>query len=162
MTLYLLDANVLIRAHEDYYPIDRIPAFWTWILEQGARNVIKMPRAIFDEVTPAPGPFRTWLAQRAVRDTLVLNETISVSLVRQVIEHGYGHDLTDIQQEAIGKDPFLVAAAMTRDDRTVVTTEVSRPSRKRHNRKLPDVCSDMGIKCIHPFELYRILKFSIG
>ncbi len=24
MTLYLLDANVLIQAHEDYYPVDRI------------------------------------------------------------------------------------------------------------------------------------------
>ncbi len=28
MTLYLVDANVLIRAHEDYYPLDRIPQFW--------------------------------------------------------------------------------------------------------------------------------------
>ena len=25
MTLYPLDSNVLIRAHEDYYPVDRIP-----------------------------------------------------------------------------------------------------------------------------------------
>ena len=25
MTLYLLDANVLIQAHEDYYLVDRIP-----------------------------------------------------------------------------------------------------------------------------------------
>ena len=30
MTLYLPDANVLIRAHEDYYLIDRIPPFWDW------------------------------------------------------------------------------------------------------------------------------------
>ena len=33
MTLYLLDANVLIRAHEDYYPVDRIPPFWTWLID---------------------------------------------------------------------------------------------------------------------------------
>jgi len=28
MTVYLLDANVFIRADADYYPLDRIPGFW--------------------------------------------------------------------------------------------------------------------------------------
>lgn len=32
MTVYLIDANVLIRAHGDYYPIDRIKPFWDWLL----------------------------------------------------------------------------------------------------------------------------------
>ena len=32
--LYLLDANVLIRAHQDYYPLDRVRGFWTWICDQ--------------------------------------------------------------------------------------------------------------------------------
>ena len=50
---YLLDANVLIRAHEDYYPVDRIPQYWAWLLERAAANIIKMPRRIFDEVTRA-------------------------------------------------------------------------------------------------------------
>jgi len=53
MTLYLLDANVLIRAHEDYYPIDRIPQFWIWLLQKAESGAIKMPRMIFDEVIPA-------------------------------------------------------------------------------------------------------------
>ena len=29
--LYLLDANVLIDADRDYYPIDRVPEFWNWL-----------------------------------------------------------------------------------------------------------------------------------
>ena len=28
--LFLLDLNVLIQAHEDYYPLDRMRPFWTW------------------------------------------------------------------------------------------------------------------------------------
>jgi hypothetical protein len=44
MTLYLLDANILIRAHEDYYPVDRIPPFWSWLIEMGEKGVIKMPK----------------------------------------------------------------------------------------------------------------------
>jgi hypothetical protein len=42
MTLYLLDANVIIRAHEDYYPVDRIPKFWSWLLDMATVNVIKV------------------------------------------------------------------------------------------------------------------------
>ena len=53
MTLYLLDANVLIRAHEDYYPVDRIPQYWTWLLEKATADIIKMPRRIFAH-------FKTW------------------------------------------------------------------------------------------------------
>jgi hypothetical protein len=61
----------------------------------------------------------------------------------------------------VGKDPFLIAAALMAPDRVVVTMEVSRPSRTRHNRHVPDVCATFKVKAIHPFELYRTLKFSI-
>ena len=44
MTLYLIDANVLIRAHADYYPIDRIAPFWDWLLQQAVERRIAMPR----------------------------------------------------------------------------------------------------------------------
>ncbi len=161
MTLYLLDANVLIRAHEDYYPVDRIPAFWAWLLEKAEANVIKMPRVILDEITPPPGPFAAWLADKHVKDLLISNEAIPVSLIRRVIDVGYAPDLTDVELSAIGKDPFLIALAMAGNDRIVVTIEVSKPSKIRQNRKVPDVCKAMGIKSIHPFELYKALKFSI-
>lgn len=161
MTLYLLDANVLIRAHEDYYPVDRIPPFWTWLRDQAHANVIKMPRVIFDEVTPPPGPFAAWLTQKGVREALILNENIQVGVIRHVIDVGYAPDLTDVEIDEIGKDPFLVASALSGTNRVVVTVEVSKPSKRRQNRKLPDVCQTFGIKSINPFELYRLLKFSI-
>ena len=161
MTLYLLDANVLIRAHEDYYPVDRIQPFWIWLLEMAEANVIKTPRVIFDEVTPPPGPFADWVARRDVRDRLVLAETIPISRVRHVLEHGYAPDLTDVEIDEIGKDPFLVAAAMAAPDRVVVTVEVSAPKKQRQNRKLPDVCNTFDVPSMNPFELYRRLNFSI-
>ncbi len=162
MTLYLLDANVLIRAHEDYYPVDRIPQFWAWLLEKAANNIIKMPRVIFDEVTPPPGPLADWIKQTDVRDQLVLNEPIAPARVTHVIVHGYAPDLNDVETEKIGKDPFLVAAAMAMPDRVVVTREVSKPKRQRANRKVPDICSVFGVQVITDFQLYRILQFSIA
>ena len=65
---YLLDANVLIRAHEDYYPVDRIPQFCSWLLLEAEIGVIKMPRVIFDEVTPPPGPLADWLKLPEVKE----------------------------------------------------------------------------------------------
>lgn len=161
MTLYLLDANVLIQAHEDYYPVDRIPPFWAWLLEMAAQNTIKLPRVVFDEITPPPGPLADWIKQKKVRDLMILNEPIARARVTHVLVHGYAPDLTDVEIEKIAKDPFLVAAAMAAPDRVVVTREVSKPKRQRANRKVPDVCNVFGVPVITDFQLYRVLKFSI-
>lgn len=48
--LYLLDANVLIDANRDYYPIARVLEFWEWLLETGRLNRIKVPHEIYEEV----------------------------------------------------------------------------------------------------------------
>jgi len=159
MTLYLLDANVLMRAHEDYYPVDRIPRYWEWLVEQAAANTIKMPRHIFDEITPTAGPLADWLKRADVRETFVLREP--VTHVRYVLEAGYAADLDDIEIEKVGKDPFLIGAALAAPDRVVVTKETSKPSATRANRKVPDVCKALGIPAINDFRLYSILKFSI-
>jgi hypothetical protein len=76
MTLYLLDANVIIRAHEDYYPVERIPKFWSWMLDMAADNTVKMPRLIFNEITPSVGPLAEWIKQPHVREVMILDEPI--------------------------------------------------------------------------------------
>ncbi|MGA2116878.1 MAG: DUF4411 family protein [Bryobacteraceae bacterium] len=45
-------------------------------------------------------------------------------------------------------------------ERCVVTVEVSSPSKKRQNRKVPDVCNHFGVNCQNPFQVYRSLGFS--
>jgi hypothetical protein len=59
--------------------------------------------------------------------------------------------------------PFLIAYALARaEERCVVTVEVSKPSKKRQNRKIPDVCGDFGVRCLDPFQAYRYLGVSTG
>ena len=48
--MYLLDSNVLIRAHADYYPIERIPQFWDWLHLKAKEDVLKMPLEILNEI----------------------------------------------------------------------------------------------------------------
>ncbi len=158
--LYLLDANVLIRAHEDYYGIDQVPQFWDWLLEIAKVDQIKMPFEIYQEIAVSNGPLRSWITVAETKKALVLDEEVNQDLVEKVLNKGYGSNLTDSDLEKIGQDPFLVAYALATADRVVVTKEVSRPSKQRANRKVPDVCNDLGITWMKDFDLYKALNFN--
>ena len=54
---------------------------------------------------------------------------------------GYAPDLNDSEIEEIGQDPFPIGYALAdAGNFTVVTKEVSAPSKQRANRRVPDVC----------------------
>jgi hypothetical protein len=160
MTIYLLDANVIIRAHEDYYPVDSIPQFWAWLIVMGNGGLIKIPKPIFDEITPSTGPLHDWIKRPEVKQALILDEPIDVARVNHVLVHGYAPDLNDVEIEQIGKDPFLIAAALGAGDRVVVTREVSKPRATRANKQVPDVCAALGVQTMTNFQLYKTLAFS--
>lgn len=162
MTLYLVDANILIRAHGDYYPIDRIVPFWDWLLAMAQEDRVKMPREIYDEVAKSPDLLGQWLRRPDVKRAIILNEPTNGAAVAQVISQGYAPDLDDVELLTLTRDPFLIAAALLVPGRVVATREVSKPKRVRANRKVPDVCSTLGIECINDFELWRRLDFRIS
>lgn len=160
--LYLLDANTLIRANADYYPIDRIPQFWDWLIERGNAGLTKIPNEIADEVTAGRDEVADWLRGATAKIALRLGERVDVALVRHVVANGYAHDLDATEIQKIGKDPFLVAYALGKTDRTVVTKELSKPSKQRANRKVPDVCDACGVAWMNDFGFYRAADFRIG
>ena len=163
--LYLLDANVLIDANRDYYPMDRVPEFWDWLVEMGIQRHVKIPQEIYDEIVlPRPtgeDALVDWLTNH--RNELLLEEQVIVELVAHVTEEGYADDLIDDEVEKIGRDPFLIAYALADvQRRRVVTNERSRPSRNRANRHIPDVCRDFNVSCRNTFDLIRELDFRTG
>jgi len=158
--LYLIDANVLIRAHEDYYSLDRVPQFWTWLEQNALAGQIKMPFEIHDEIVISRGPLKDWICGQDIRQALILEEEVDDDLVNFVLTDGYGENLTDSDLEKIGRDPFLIAYALAAEDRVVVTKETPRPSARRANRKIPDVCDTFDIGWMTDFELYRVLAFT--
>lgn len=158
--LYLIDANVLIRAHEDYYPLDRVPQFWTWLEHEALVGNIKMPFEIHNEIAVSRGPLREWICRQDIKESLILDEEVNAELVERVLTDGYGDDLTDSDLEKIGRDPFLIAYALTMEERVVVTKETPKPSAQRANRKIPDVCDTLNVQWMRDFDLYRVLKFT--
>ena len=159
--LYLLDSNCVIRAHEDYYPLDRIPQFWDWLLREAADGHAKMPWEIYNEIALAKGPLRNWIAQKEVVEHLILDEEVDSVIFNRVLEKAYAPDLSDAELEQAGQDPFLIAYALMGEQRTVVTKEVSKTSHTRGKRKVPDACDIMGVPWMDDFTFYRIRDFRI-
>ena len=164
--LYLLDANILITANSSYYPIDQVPEFWSWLQHQAAAGHVKIPLEVMEEVKEGRRDgdlLIDWISKDENADALLLQETVEPTLVQRTVSTGYAPDLTDDEVEKIGRDPFLIAYALANTaDRCVVTTEVSRPSAQRQNRKIPDVCRAFGVHCCGPFVLNRHLGFHTG
>ncbi|BEM39924.1 DNA-binding protein [Serratia marcescens] len=160
--LYLLDANILINAHDFYYPQMRVPEFWDWILFHATNGRLKVPKEIIDEIKGGDSDIHAkWVHDKANKPHLVLPEDFDNDILHQVVNDGYAQDLSDLEIEKIGKDPFLIAYAMKDvKNRIVVTNETPKPSKIRANRKVPDVCNRFGVQCCDVFRLLRDLDFS--
>jgi hypothetical protein len=166
--LYLLDANVLITAHNLYYPIDSVPEFWAWLVHKGGTGDLKMPLENYEEVKDGSTDEEKdllfgWIKGAEAKAAILFDEKVDSDLVARVINEGYAPDLTDDEVVQIGRDPFLIAYALASPtDRCVVTTEVSAPRKQRQNRRIPDVCTIMGILCCNTFAMTKALGFKTG
>jgi hypothetical protein len=159
--IYLLDADTLIRADSTYYPLKRFPIFWQWLRHNGNAGNAKIPLEQYEEVIGGRGQLVDWLKEEDSRKALLFAEEADPVIVAKVTAEGYAADLDEAEQEAVGRDPFLIAyGVVAANERCVVSFEVSAPSKTRANRKVPDVCVHFGVKCITLFELIEELDFT--
>ncbi len=165
--IYLLDANTLIDAKRDYYPIDRVPEFWEWLIFQGQEGNIKIPIEVYEEFSDSKDKegkkdmLALWAEQKHVKDVLLLDEEADQDLVARITYGGYISNPTDDALTKIGRDPFLLSYALKDPEgRCVVTTETSKPSRQGANRHIPDVCADFDLRCINNFQMIKDTNFS--
>jgi hypothetical protein len=158
--LYLLDANVLIDANRDYYPLSRVPEFWEWLRHHGSIDNVKIPIEVLEELQDGKDDLAIWSKNKETVDALTLNEDADPIVVASIVSEGYAPDLTDDEIDKIGRDPFLIAYAFSDlGNRAVVSTEVSKPSTQRANKKVPDVCRGFGVPCLNTFQFLRGLDF---
>lgn len=111
--------------------MDRVPEFWKWLLHLGETGRVKMPAEIHEEVARGTDVLSQWIRQPDNKQRLVLKQAADRRLVNRVVTEGYAHDLSDVEFEKIGRDPFLIAYAL-RDvaSHCIVTTETSQPAKK--------------------------------
>ena len=156
--LYLLDANVLILAQNTYYEFRRVNQYWDWMKFQAEEGRVKIPKQILHEVAEKKDFVADWTKE--YRSVLILDEQVDFNLLDLVITEGYARDLTDEEIEHVGKDPFLIAYALKNaEKRIVVTAERHSTKLKRHKRRIPNVCDDLGIMNCDQWKLGRDLDF---
>lgn len=161
MPVFLLDADTLIRADSTYYPLQRFPIFWDWLRFKGAAGLIKVPIEQYEEVVAGRGELVDWLQVEDTKAALLFQEEADPAIVAAVTMDGYAADLDEAEQEKVGRDPFLIAYGYADPDgRIVVSFETSAPSKQRGNRKIPDVCNDLGVKCRTLFDVIEVLDFT--
>lgn len=166
-SLYLLDANTLIDAKRDYYPISVVPEFWEWLIYQGQQCRIKIPVEIYEEFSDTKDKegemdeLAIWAAKDVVKEALRFEEQAEPDLVARITYGGYIANPTDDELRNIGRDPFLISYALRDiENRCIVTTEASKPKRVGANRHIPDVCNGFDIRCINNFQMIKELNFS--
>jgi len=160
--IYLIDASTLITAHNTYYAIHRVPEFWEWLRHHGTLGTIKIPAAIYAEVEDGNDALAGWMAESTSKDALLFSE-MPVTAHIQAVSALYGNNLSEEDVETIGKDPFLIAAALVDpNNRLIVTAEVSKPGRQGANRHIPNICADIGVQWQTPVEFLNVLNFSTG
>ncbi len=159
MTIYLIDASMIIEAKDVYYQFGRFPEYWNWLSHYADSGTLKIPFEIYDEINPNEKDegFSSWLD--ASKSKLVLDESIDMNRVRNVLDKGYALNLTDVELKKCDQDAILISYAFGRTDRIIVTDESSKPKALRANRRIPDVCGTLGIESIHWTQLTSTLDF---
>lgn len=158
--IYLLDADTLITADRKYYPLKRFPVFWEWLRHVGGNGHVKIPIEQYEEVVAGKGDLVDWLKGTGTKLALLFQEEADPGVVTEVTFNGYG-ELDENEIEKVGRDPFLIAYGyVAKGQRCVVTFETSAPGKKGKNRKVPDVCSELGVDCGTLFDVIEALDFT--
>jgi hypothetical protein len=64
MSIYWIDAGVLITAKNRHYGFDLVPKFWIFMHGQLDRGIIRMPRIAYEEVTDGNDDLAKWCKER--------------------------------------------------------------------------------------------------
>lgn len=147
--IYLLDSCCLINAHRFDFPPEDDAHFWVWLAERAREGLVKVPGAVFDELSGSTDELARWMQQN--KDDLVLPKEQSLAEISTVLEaYSNGEMLQNKDVEKLGSiaDPYIISQAIA-DGGTVITEEKPKPTAVApRNKKIPDVCLCLDVPCI--------------
>lgn len=173
MTGYLLDSNVFIAAHRNFYAHDIVPSFWQWLDEDAAEKVFIIDK-VNNELQKDEDFLSSWIKNFLSRNPENLIKTSSdqeiIDNYSKVIHHlsvcgFYKPESFSQWFEADKADPFLIATAMVKDLQ-IVTLERRHPDLNikiptKREPKIPDVADALRVDCIDLYEFMRSLDCKI-
>ena len=166
--MYLLDANIYINFYDRYYKREYFPSFWEKLPEILNTYVI-IPSIVVSE-TYHDSSFKEWLEENYTTDLLQHEEYVDnwASIIEHVSSYGY------YKKEALNSergwaqyriaDPWIIAIAKE-GNHTIVTEELRNPNLNSNtpsrNAKIPDVCDQLGIRCIDMNSFFREINLRV-
>ncbi|KJZ81599.1 hypothetical protein AP064_05500 [Candidatus Liberibacter solanacearum] len=170
---FIVDANILITPSNFYYPVDRVPQYWSWLLSLVENDQVKMPVEVFEEISVKPYAetlLGKWIKNQGgkFKNKISLSQEEYAGNVDCVLKayasvlQDHPDTLNTTEAMKLGADPQIIASAYGKERRTVVSNETynnnTRP-RSAHNVKIPYVCKNLQIRCIDIFEFCEQLNF---
>lgn len=147
---YCLDANVLIQAWQKYYNPIFCPDYWEIVNELGRQDRIFMPEMVFEEITRTEDDLSKWLKSSKIRIEKI-NEYVTGCLKEIYLADPIHITLVDNTKARSLADPWIIAHAMS-ENAIVVTKEEKVTASSTKRIKIPNVCDNLGIRCINDFQ----------
>ncbi len=152
-TKYCLDTNVLIQAWQKYYSPDYCPEYWMVLNQLGLLGRIFIPKNVYDEIIHTDDELSGWLKASQIPVSKITESVIDH--LKCIYETNPDHArLVDSTRERSLADPWVIAHAID-EAATVVTKESKVTAISSKKIKIPNVCENMGIKCIDDFQFIR-------
>ena len=168
MTRYLLDSNIYLNFYERYYQLNVFPTFWSSFVPI-INAYVDIPKIVLEENHQSPW-FSEWV--NVNYKLPVINHKTYVAEWGNIMNHIHLHDC--YKDSALSSDrgwgnekiadPWIIAIAQ-KENLTIVTDEKKNPNLSNINpskaAKIPDVCADLGIRCITMNQFFQEIQLVI-
>ena len=156
----------LIQAWQKYYSPDFCPGYWDILNELGKQGRIFIPEEVKNEIVVADtsDKLEDDLSKWLKRSTIPIHKPTEnvIACWQKILQSDPTHKLLvdNIKGRSLA-DPWLIAHAMDMNS-TVVTKENIDSAMNSKRVKIPNVCKNMGVRCIDDFEFIKEIgvKFS--
>ena len=115
-----------------------------------------VPREVYEEIERKEDDIFGWLKER---NEHIQDATESVVLaLKAIMQHDFHCRLVKAKGGRSGGDPWVIAHAQTWGAAVVTEETANGPLSK--TPKIPDVCADLGIRCMRTAEMLEETNFS--
>lgn len=156
MRNYILDANIFIDAHRQYYSFDICPGFWDWLERKHDEGSVFSIKKVYDELRDSEDKLSKWAEEMSERKFFKIdNDKATIDKVEELRSWAAKgkFEKAAVKEFCISADIFLVAYAEAHDF-IVATNEVYNENIKV-KVKIPNACKFIGVEYVNTFELLK-------
>jgi predicted nucleic acid-binding protein len=153
---YCLDTHVLIQAWQKYYSPTYCPGYWDVLNKLGKQGRIFLPEEVSSEILKTDDDLAEWLKESTI-PIISITEGVTENLAKIYSRDPKHKLLVDNKKGRSLADPWVIAHAMN-EGATVVTKEEKITRLDSKTVKIPNVCENMGVRCIDDYQMIEELN----